>query len=188
MERMVAMFNLAFTFFGLLLLPHISVAQMSVSELPPAHASALQGFLTKHSELQFLSEREMDRETLKDMRKNFEARLTPYYRTSDFDRDGIQDFAMILAKEGPPSEDLGSDIAETHRYRHDITVVIFDGQRRGGYKAAFVKNTTAPLVCFLYVTHEKKKRLYFAVYETDEHIVMSPAGKGYIVEYEPDGN
>ncbi|MDQ2975558.1 MAG: hypothetical protein M3R69_09130 [Acidobacteriota bacterium] len=180
------MVKLTLTLLCLLLLPLSIAAQKSVSELPPAHASALQEFLSKHSELQFLSEREMDKETLKDMRKNFGARLTPYYRTGDFNRDGIQDFAMILAKEGPPSEDLGPDIAETHRYAHDITVVIFNGQKKGGFKASFEKNTTGPLVCFLYSTYEKKKRLYFAVYETDEHFIMSPAGRGYIVEYEPD--
>ena len=180
------MVKIPLIFLCLLLLPLFVTAQKSVSELPSTHASALQEFLTKHPELQFLSEREMDKEILKDMRKNFGARLTPYYRTGDFNRDGIQDFAMILAKDGPPSQDAGSEIAETHRYRHEITIVIFNGQKRRGFRPAFVKNTTAPLVCFLYGTYEKKKRLYFAVYETDEHFMMSPAGKGYIVEFEPD--
>ena len=130
----------------------------------------------------------MDKQILNDMRKNFGPHLKPYYRTGDFNHDGVQDFAMILAKEGPPSEDLGPDLDETSRYRHDITVVIFNGQKSGRYNVAFVKNTKAPLVCFLYVTFEKRKRLYFAVYETDEHFIMAAAGNGYLIEYEPDKN
>ncbi len=31
-------------------------------------------------------------------------------------------FGMILAKEGPPSKDLGPDLDEIHRYRHDLVV------------------------------------------------------------------
>ena len=114
------MVKIALTFLCLLLLPLFVAAQKSVSELPPAHASALQEFLTKHPELQFLSEREMDKETLKDMRKNFGARLTPYYRTGDFNRDGIQDFAMILAKEVsfPKMPSSLEILAFTHTARH----------------------------------------------------------------------
>jgi len=180
------MIKSALALFCFLLLPAELLAQKSVSELPHAHSSALQEFLTKRPDLKFLSEQEMDRASLQDMRKNFGARLTPYYRTGDFNRDGILDFAMILVKEGPPSRDLGPDIDETHRHRHSLTVVIFNGQKRGGYRAAFVKNITGPLVSFLYVTFEKRKQLYFAVYETDEHFIMSPAGNGYVVEYDRD--
>jgi hypothetical protein len=125
----------------------------------------------------------MNKEILTDMRKNFDARLNPYYRVGDFNRDGIRDFAMILANEGAP-KDLGSTLAETHRYHHEIAVVIFNGQQKGGFRVAFVKKTTAPLVSFLHETPGKRKRLYFAVYETDEHFFMSPAGNGYLVEYD----
>lgn len=163
-----------------------SGAQKNVADLSPAHASAVQQFIRRQPQLEFLSERSMDPAILKDMRKNFGARLNPFYCVGDFNRDSIQDFAVILAKEGPPSEDLGPSLAETHRYRHEIAIVIFNGQKSGGYKVAFVKNTTAPLACFLYQTFEKRKRLYFAVYETDEHFIMAPAGHGYLVEYESD--
>jgi hypothetical protein len=36
----------------------------------------------------------------------------------------------------------------------------------------------------LYETSEKPKRLYFGVYETDKHFIMTPAGNGYLVEYD----
>jgi hypothetical protein len=157
-------------------------AQKTLSELPPAHASALQQFLTKHDGLEFLSETVCDQAILKDMRKNFGTRFTPYYRTGDFNRDGVPDFAMILAKQGGPIGDQGSDISETHRYLYDLTIVIFNG-RRGTYTPVFVKTTKAPLVSFLNLTFEKKRRLTFGVYETDDGFIMTPAGKGYIIEY-----
>ena len=161
-----------------------SRAQKSVADLKPTHAAALEKFIRRRPHLEFLSEREIDQEILKDMRKNFDARLTPFYRIGDFNHDGIQDFAIILATEGAPAEDSGLDLAESHRYRHELSVVIFNGQKKGGYRLAFEKKVTTPLVCFLYETFEKRKKLYFAVYETDEHFIMAPAGVGYLVEYE----
>ncbi len=157
-------------------------AQKAVADLPPAHASAIQQFLSKHDGLEFLSETALDQTILKDMRKSFGAHFNPFYRTGDFNKDGLADFAIILAKKGGPTGDQGSGIAETHRYLYDLTIVIFNG-RRGTYTPAFVKTTKAPLVSFLNVTSEKKKRLTFGVYETDDGFIMTPAGKGYIIEY-----
>jgi hypothetical protein len=168
------------TVLSLLCLPIGCAAQKSVSELPPAHASALQQFLSAHPGLEFLSERSYDQEYLKWMRESFGTRFTPFYQKGDFNRDGRQDFAMVLAKDTPPKEDL--DLGESHRFRYDVTVVIFNGLNGGAYKAAFVKNITAPLVCFINISQEKKKRLYFGVYETHEGFIMTSAGKGYIAE------
>jgi hypothetical protein len=58
-------------------------------------------------------------------------------------------------------------------------------REKGDYRVAFEKKVAAPLVCFLHQTIEKRKKLYFAVYETDEHFIMAPAGTGYLVKYEP---
>jgi hypothetical protein len=165
----------------LLLLSSLNVAaQKSVSQLAPAHASALQQFLSEHSDLDFLSERDCDREALKGMREHFGARFMPFYRVGDFNYDGRQDFALVLAKDTPPKED--PDLADTHRFQYEVTVVVFNGLRRGGYKAVFIKNTTAPLVCFLAMSQEKRSKLYFAIYETDAGFVITPAGQGYIAE------
>jgi hypothetical protein len=116
------------------------------------------------------------------MRKTFGKQFRPFYRAGDFNRDGRNDFAMILVKEGGPTGDQGTAITETHRYLHDVTIVIFNGAGRT-YKPAFVKTTKAPLACFLNLTSEKKRRLTFGVYETDDGFIMTPAGKGYIIEY-----
>lgn len=157
-------------------------AQKSIADLPSAHASVLQQFLSKHNGLAFLSEEAYDQSILKDIRQSFGARLKPAYRSGDFNRDGVQDFAVILVKEGSPPEDQGSGIAETHRYLHDVTVVIFNGAARV-YKPVFVKATQAPLVCFLNLNYQK--RLTFAVYETGEAFSMKPVRGGYRLEY-PD--
>lgn len=166
----------------LFVLPFVVLAQKSVSELVPAHASALKEFLTSHPDLDFMSEKIIDQDYLRFMREHLGARLTPFYQKGDFNGDGRQDFALILAREGP-LEDKGPDIAESHRYRHPITIVIFNGIKGGEYKAVFVKNMTVPLVSFLNTAGVKKKRLYFGVTETDETFSMTPTGKGYIVEY-----
>lgn len=172
--------KMVITLLLLLLLPLDGAAQKSVSQLLPAHASALQQFLSGHPDLDFMSESDCDRASLRDMRKHFGARFMPYYRVGDFNRDGRQDFALLLAKDAPPKEDPG--LADTHRFQYEVTVVVFNGLRGGGYKTVFVKNTTAPLVCFLAMSREKRSKLYFAVYETDAGFVMTPAGQGYIAE------
>lgn len=173
--------KIALSLLCVLLSPLYCAAQKSVADLLPAHASALQEFLTTRPELDFMSERLLDRDYLKYMREHLGARFTPFYQKGDFNQDLQQDFAVILMKDAPPEED--PDLADTHRFRYQVTVVIFNGSRGGKYKAAFVKNTTAPLVCFINTTGAKKKRLYFGVFETDESFGMAPAGKGYIAEY-----
>ena len=175
--------KIIFTFLFSLLLPFGGAAQLSVSQLLPAHASALQQFLSKHPDLKFLSESDYDREALKDMRKRFGARFMPYYRVGDFNHDGREDFALVLAKHTPPKKD--PDLADTHRFQYAVTVVVFNGLTGGGYKAVFVKNTTAPLVCFLAMSQGKKSKLYFAIYETDAGFVIRPKGQGYITEALP---
>jgi hypothetical protein len=167
----------------ILIIQLCAVAQKSVSDLPPAHASVLQEFLTSNPGLDFLSERNINYDYVKYMREHMGARFTPFYQRGDFNQDGRQDFAMILLKDAPPKRD--PDLAESHQYQYQVTVVIFNGSRGGKYKVAFVRNVTAPLVCFINTMREKRTRLYFGVFETDEAFTMTPAGKGYIVEYEP---
>lgn len=134
--------KIAISILCLFSLPLVVAAQKSVSELVPAHASALQEFLTSHPDLDFMSEKSIDSDYLKFMREYLGARLTPFYQKGDFNGDGRPDFALILAREGEP-EDQGPDIAESHRYRYPLTIVIFNGIKGRAYKAVFVKNITA---------------------------------------------
>jgi hypothetical protein len=93
------------TFLFSLLLPFGGAAQKTTSQLLPAHASALQQFLSKHPDLEFLSESDYDQKTLKDIRKRFGARFMPYYRVGDFNHDGRQDFGQGYTAEGLPVGD-----------------------------------------------------------------------------------
>lgn len=178
----VKIMKLILTGICLFLLPTWVLAQTSVSELVPSHAAALQEFLSQNPDLEFLPETSMDKDTLKDMRKNFERRMMPYHRKGDFNHDGRQDFGIILIKEGGPVN-INEGVDYPYKEEFEINIVVFNGQRKGGYKAVFRKKMEAPLVCFLYSTFDKKKELYFAVYATDAGFVMTPAGKGYIAEY-----
>ena len=129
--------KIIFAFLFLLLLPFGGEAQKSVSQLLPAQAAALQQFLSKHPALEFLSESNYDREALKDMRKHFGAHFMPYYQVGDFNHDGRQDFALVLAKHTPPKKDPA--LADTHRIQYEFTVVVFNGLSGGGYGAVSLK-------------------------------------------------
>jgi hypothetical protein len=159
--------------------------QKSVAELKPAHAIALEEFLSKNKDYQFLSENVIPDEELKYMRKDFGKNFKPYYIVGDFNSDKILDFALILSKKGEP-KDNGESFAETHRFDYPIAIVIFNGTKSGGFRKAFIEDTEAPLPCFLNLSYEKKKRLTFGVYETDAGFLLTPIGKGYVVEYEKE--
>lgn len=154
-------------------------AQKSVASLDPAHALTLEGFLSKNKNLNFMSERLFDKETLEFVRKHVRANLTPYYIKGDFNKDKIQDFGVILMNDVRPQKD--PDLSEPHNLIYTLTIAIFNGSKNGTYKNAFTKQIEVPLVCFLNV---EEKQLYFGVAESDAHtFIMTPAGKGYIVEF-----
>jgi hypothetical protein len=157
--------------------------QKSVAELKPKHAIALEHFLSKNKDFGFVSEKALDAEYLKEMRKYFKD-LKPYYNAADYNRDGVIDFAMILSKKGE-IEDQGEGFGETHRYNHPMAIVIFNGIKNGGFRKAFIEEVKVPLACFLNLSDKKKPRLYFGVFESDaDTFTMTPVGKGYIIEYD----
>jgi hypothetical protein len=163
----------------------LASGQRRIAELDPRHAAALKAFLSSNKNYGFLSEDVLGPKYLKEMRKSFRA-IRPYYNTGDYNADGVIDFAIILSRKGE-RKDKGEGMAATHRYDHPISVVIFNGDRRGRFKKVFIEDIEAPLVCFLNTdTFKRKKKLYFGVFETDSDTrIFSPSGKGYIVKY-PD--
>ena len=104
--------------------------------------------------------------------------------SGDLNGDGVSDFAVILSRRGA-RKDNGQGVAETHRYVYPLAVVIFNGTKKGTYNKALVEDIEAPYVCFLNThTVKGKKKLYFAVFETDADTrIFSPAGKAYKIEY-----
>lgn len=168
----------------ILLLGTTSFGQKSVAELKPAHAVALETYLSKNKNLQFLSEKVIDAEYLSWIRKDFDKELKPYYRVADFNHDKIEDFAMILSRKGEPKKQNGVTSKE-HKYEYPLQIVIFNGNKSKSFTKAFSEDIYAPLVCFLNTSYDKKRTLYFGVFATDSAMIFTPVGKGYIIEY-PD--
>ena len=104
---MIMLISLVFGIALILLLgsPAVGGWQKSVSSLSPAHASALQKYLAKHHDFDFVPESSCDGESLKAMREHFGARFAPFYKVGDFNHDGRQDFALVLLKAGAPRVD-----------------------------------------------------------------------------------
>jgi len=158
--------------------------QKAVADLKPSHATALEQFLSKNKEYQFLSSKVIDAEYMKFIRESFGKIFEPYYQVADFNRDKIADFAIILSRKGERKESGAT--SEEHKYDYPLAVVIFNGNKNGTFRKAFVEDIEAPLVCFLNIEGTKKKTIYFGVFESDADTrIFTPVGKGYIIEY-PD--
>ncbi len=158
--------------------------QKTVSDLKPTHAIALEDFLSKNKNFGFLSERAFDEETLKEFRKDFGESTKPYYRVGDFNNDRVTDFALILSRKGKTTKASGSE-GTPYEFDHTLSIVIFNGNKKGGFTKSFQEDVQVPLVSFLFTeTEVKKPRLYFALYGSDaETMIFTPVAKGYIIEY-----
>lgn len=168
-----------------LVLAFPAFAQKTVKDLKPAHAIALENFLSKNKTYSFLSEKSLDAEYLAEVRKWFGKTLNPYYHVGDFNHDKITDFALILSRKGEPKEDKGVT-SEPHKYVYPLAIIIFNGIKNGIFRQAFLEDVEVPLACFLNTDGDKKKELYFGVFESDaDTMLFTPVGKGYIIEY-PD--
>lgn len=168
----------------LLLFSFSAFGQKSVADLKPAHAAALEEFLSENKQYEFLSSKVIDADYLSYMRETFGKNFEPYYQVGDFNHDKFTDFAIIVSRKGERKESGAT--SEEHKYDYPLAVVIFNGDKNGKFKKVFHEDLEAPLVSFLNVEGSKKRTLYFGVFETDAHTRMfTSAGKGYIVEY-PD--
>ncbi len=158
--------------------------QRAVANLKPSHAIALEQFLSKNKEYQFLSSKVIDSEYMKFIRESFGKTFEPYYQVADFNHDKIADFAIILSRKGERKETDAT--SEEHKYDYPLAVVIFNGNKNGTFTKAFIEDVEAPLICFLNVEGTKKKTIYFGFFESDADTrIFTPVGTGYIIEY-PD--
>jgi hypothetical protein len=158
--------------------------QKAISDLKSSHVTALEQFLSKNKQYQFLSSKVIDVVYMKFIRETLGKTFEPYYQTADFNRDKIADFAVILSRKGKRKAS-GATSAE-HKYDYPLAVVIFNGNKNGTFRKAFIENIEAPHVCFLNVEGTGKKTVYFGVFESDADTqTFTAAGKGYIVKY-PD--
>ena len=147
---------------------------------PASQACALQKYLADHPGSKPLLEKDCDPKILEAMRNAFGAGFSPYGRKGDFNRDGQEDFAVILASDAAPEDHPG--LADTHRWKHKLTVVVFNGSAEGRWDAAFAQDATAPLACFLDTSKDRQGKLFFGVFETCEGFAIVPVGRGYRTE------
>jgi hypothetical protein len=89
---------------SIFILSVLCFGQKSVADLKPSHATALEQFLSKNKEYQFLSSKVIDAEYMKFIRKSFGKTFEPYYQVGDFNHDKIVDFAIILSRKGERKE------------------------------------------------------------------------------------
>jgi hypothetical protein len=177
MKKLIPLFILVFslTAFG----------QKTVAELSPAHAVALEKFLSANKNYQFLTEEINDAENFKWLGKWFGVTQHPFYQTADFNHDKISDFAVILSRKGERKENKQAE-AEYHKYNYPLAIVIFNGSKNGSFTKAFLEEVQTPYVCYLQVFGEGKKKVYFSVFNSSmETRFFKPVGKSYVVEY-PD--
>jgi len=154
-----------------------------MKSLKPNHAAALETYLAKNRSLGFMPENLLDRQYLADMRKYFRKGFMPYYTFGDLNGDRLEDFAMLLSRDGEPKE---TGLApKTHDPDFPLRIVIFNGQHAGGFKVAFSEDLYGPRASFInYSMKKRKKVLYYGIFETDNTFTMRPTGKGYIVDRE----
>lgn len=169
--------------FTLLVVASCASAQKTVADLKPAHAAELQKYLAKDKTVGFLQEYAFDEEGLKYLREAFHKGMMPYYLTGDFNRDRRPDFAVILGRTGKPKFESEEEAA-SRKTDVNLRLVVFNGTKKG-FTVAHTEDLEAPLTCFISLSDDKKRQLYFAVSESDaDTFMLTPAGKGYIMEFE----
>ena len=161
-----------------LLITSSAFAQKSVSGLLPVHAAALEQYLSANKDLTFRQEYNLDDEYLKSVHEWMGKTFKPNYAAGDFNRDRIKDFAVLLYRKGACVE---NDLApEQHNRDCPLRLVVFNGLRKG-FRVAYMDDLIGPPAAFI----RFDKKLYYAVFESDaDTFILSPAGKGYIMEFE----
>ena len=147
-----------------------SYCQKSTTEFTNTQRTALQNFVSSHSQYYFIPETEFDKSTLKAIRNEwgFGKNYKPYFNSNDFNKDGIRDFAVVLAN----SSDTAGD-------NTNAAVVVFNGLKNGSYKFAHIEKIE--LQSELGLSFQDRK-LNVLVFETDNINCFITSGKGYKVE------
>ncbi len=89
------------------ILSALCFGQKAVADLKPSHAIALEQFLSKNKEYQFLSSKVIEAEYMKFIRESFGKTFEPYYQVADFNHDKVTDFAIILSRKGEKGREKG---------------------------------------------------------------------------------
>jgi len=166
--------------FVIFCLASTAMGQKSATELAPAHAAALETYLSANKTLTFRQEHNLSDEYLKSVHEWFGKRFKPNYAVGDFNRDKIRDFAVLLYREGKSEPSGASGENNEHTPDYPLRLVVFNGEKRG-FRVAYTTDLMGPHAAFI----RFDKQLYYGIFETDsDTFILAPAGRGYIMEFE----
>ena len=161
-------------------LASMAFGQKSVSELAPGHAAALENYLSANKTLTFRQEHNLSDEYLKSVHEWFGKRFKPNYAVGDFNRDKITDFAVLVYREGKSEPSGASGENNEHTPDYPLRLVVFNGAKKG-YSVAYTTDLMGPHAAFI----RFDKKLYYGIFETDsDNFMLTPAGRGYVMEFE----
>jgi hypothetical protein len=175
--------NLAVASCILLIVSASVIGQASVRDLNPSHAAAVETYLSENKQKRFRAD-VVDDDYLKSMRESFGKNFIPDYVAADFNGDRINDFAVLLQREGEPTNQApGENASKEHFPDYPLTLVVFNGIKGGKFRVAFTQNVDGPRAAFINVTTGRRKSLYYGIFETDsDTFTLAPAGRGYVVK------
>src|SRR5262249_19711559 len=140
------------------------------SHIRPEHRTVLARWLKNQPGLRLATETDCtDKESLEGYRKDWGKGFHPYYSIGDFNRDGKEDFAVLLI-------DLKKE--EDHGFAIAIFNAPFDGKTDPNY---FERGYIDIGRCYIGFNQIVKRRLYLGMFESDFYCVtFYPKGSGYV--------
>jgi len=140
------------------------------SHIRPEHRTVLARWLKNQPGLRLATEADcVDMESLEGYRKDWGKGFHPYYSIGDFNRDGKEDFAVLLI-------DLKKE--EDHGFAIAIFNALFEGKSAPNY---FERGYTDIGHCYIVFNRVAERRLYLGMFESDYYCVtFYPKGGGYV--------
>lgn len=154
-------------------------AQRSVEELPKEHSAAVADYLLANKDVRFRPQHRFSPDYLKFITEELGKGFKLSYAVGDFNGDKIEDFAMLLLRDGEP--EASGATSEEHSTDFPLRLVVFNGEPGGKYRVAFTYDLMGPHAAHIRFAD---KRLNYGVFETDDTFYLVPEGKGYRPEVE----
>lgn len=143
---------------------HGASQSVSLRYIQPEHKAILEKWLRRQPQLRVAIEADCkNRQGLMDARLEHGENYHPYYAVGDFNRDGREDFAVVL-------------ISKQRRARN-FSIAIFNGPFTGTpvFYTGGVDLSAGGLV------FRADNRLVAGVFQTDDCVVLKPKGRGYVM-------
>lgn len=149
-------------------------AQVSVEELPTEHPAAVADYLLANKDVRFRPQHRFSPDYLKFITEELGKGFKMSYAVGDFNGDKVEDFAMLLLRDGEP-EATGAT-SEEHSMELPLRLVVFNGEPGGKFRVAFTYDLMGPHAAHIRFADT---RLNYGVFETDDTFYLVPEGKSY---------